>query len=56
MLIQFYYTKVRSETCQQSKNNIKANNILVKPTLENYDGTTNENLKQDILREYLEYH
>ena len=39
----------------QSKNSIKRNYVVAKPTLQNYDGRANDNLEQSILREYLEH-
>ena len=47
---------VRSEACKQSKNSIKRHYVVAKPTLENYDGRANDNLKQDFLREHLKHY
>ena len=55
MVIQFYFTEVRSEASKRSKNIIKRNYVVAQLTLENYDGKTNDNLKQDFLREYLKH-
>ena len=48
MLIQFYFTEVRSEASKRSKNSIKRNYVVAKLTLENYDGKVNDNLKESI--------
>ena len=48
MVTQFYSTELRSEASKRSKNSIKINYVAAKPTLENYDGTVHDNLKQDI--------
>ena len=47
---------VRSEACKRSKNSIKRHYVVAKPTLENYDGRANDNLKQDFLREHLKHY
>ena len=54
MVIQFYSTEVKSKVSTQRKNSIKRNYVVAKPTLEDYNGRANDNLKQDFLREYLE--
>ena len=56
MVIQFYSTQIRSEASKQSKNSIKRNYVVAKRILENDAGRANDNLKQDILRGYLEHH
>ena len=55
MVIQFYFTEVRSEASKRSKNSIKRNYVVAQLTLENYDGKANDNLKQDFLREHLKH-
>ena len=56
MVIQFYSTEVKSEVSKRSKNSIKRNYVVAKPTLEDCNGRANDNLKQDFLREYLEHY
>ena len=56
MVIQFYSTEVKSKVSKQRKNSIKRNYVVAKPTLEDYNGRANDNLKQDFLREYLEHY
>ena len=56
MVIQFYSTEVKSKVSKWRKNSIKRNYVVAKPTLEDYNGRANDNLKQDFLREYLEYY
>ena len=55
MVIQFYFTEVRSEASKRSKNGIQRNYVVAELTLENYDGEANDNLKQDFLREHLKH-
>ena len=56
MVIQFYSTEAKSKVSKRRKNSIKRNYVVAKPTLEDYNGRANDNLKQDFLREYLEHY
>ena len=56
MVIQFYSTEVKSEVSKPRKNSIKRNHVVAKPTLEDYIGRANDNLKQNFLSEYLEHY
>ena len=53
MVIQFYSTEVKSEVSKRRKNSITRNYLVAKPTLEDYIGRANDNLKQNFLSEYL---